>query len=183
MSGIDSLAWRRVAQAGIGLLLGVVVYMLAQQRWVAVAVLGVFVALSVLVVARRSRLPTLFEAVFVLAALLNAAGYVWDLYAKVAWWDEAAHLYTGFAVTLALGFLLYEELMSGFRQHRMMFVATITSMGVSLATFWEIFEWLTQRWFGYDMLGSATDTMTDILLGALGALLAALCNLRGLNES
>lgn len=156
--------------------------MLFQQRWVGAVVLSLFLAISVAVIVRRSQLPTLFEALFVMAALLNAAGYAWSLYRHLPFYDEVAHLYTGFAVTLALGFLLYEELMDGFRAHRTLFVVTITSMGIAIGALWEVAEWLYEIVTGYDMVGPTQDTMTDLLLDAAGAFAAALLNVKGLNE-
>lgn len=175
--------YRVVAQVGIAVLAAAMVFVAFREKWHGVVVLAVFLLLSLYVVFHKSRLPALFETLFVLASLGNAAGYVWNLFGNFPPYDELAHFYTGFAVTLALGFLLYEELMEGFKAHRMMFVVTITSMGVALATAWEVAEWLADFVIKKEVMGGMFDTMTDVILGAVGAFLAALLNLRGLNEA
>lgn len=174
--------YRLIAWAGSFILAGAIVYLAVQQKWAATAVLAMFLVISIGIIARRSRLPTLFEAIFVVAVVVNAAGYAWNFYKSVGFYDELAHLYTGFAVTLALGFLLYEELMDGFRDHRVMFVVTITGLGMATGALWEIFEWLYELATGYDMVGTVRDTMTDLVLDSAGAFAAALLNLNGLNE-
>ena len=178
----DKRHFRVIALLGAMLLGVAIVYVAFQQRWAGAVVLSVFLAMAIVVIVRRSRLPTLFEALFVIAALVNAAGYTWNFFETLSWYDETAHLLTGFAVTLALGFLLYEELMEGFRAHRVMFVVTITGLGIALGTTWEVAEWLVEIVFEHDMLGDIRDTMTDLVLDAAGAFAAALLNLNGLNE-
>ena len=171
-----------MAQAGILVLALATARMLYAAEWTAAGVLAVFLAGSILVVAVRSDLPRFFEALFVLAALGNAAGYVWNLFDGTAWFDEVAHFYTGFAVTLAFGFLLYRELMRAFRSHRFMFVLTITAMGIAIGALWEIVEWSIEIFFNTEMIGTVQDTITDLMLDSAGAFLASLANLKGLNE-
>jgi hypothetical protein len=52
----------------------------------------------------------------VVAAVLNAAGWVWDLYTTVWGFDEVAHFYTSFAITLALGYRVFRAMRDQFRQ-------------------------------------------------------------------
>jgi hypothetical protein len=117
-----------------------------------------------------------------IAALINAAGWAWNLYNRPGPVDEIAHFYTIFAITLATGFILYQELMESFYDHRVMFVLTLASLGIALGALWEVIEWLSDFVLPQQIVSGLPDTMTDLLLDSAGALLAALLNLRGLNE-
>lgn len=155
---------------------------LLQGKWFAALTLGGFLIASVIFVARERQLPTLFDLVFVIAALINAAGWTWDLYHQPGPYDEIAHFFTSFALTLAIGFLLYDEVVRGFYHHRVMFVVVIASMGITVGVLWEIGEWLADFVVADQIIPGLHDTMLDLILDSAGALLAALVNLRGLHE-
>jgi hypothetical protein len=53
----------------------------------------------------------------VLAALLNAGGWVWGLFYQPVIYYEIVHVFTTFAVTLALIFLAYSSMLTIFRNH------------------------------------------------------------------
>jgi uncharacterized membrane protein YjdF len=128
------------------------------------------------------KLPTLFDLVFVIAALINAGGWAWDLYNKPGPYDEIAHFYTIFAITLAAGYMLYSELMGSFARHHVLFVLTIASLGIALGALWEVAEWLADFAVAKQIVSGLTDTVTDIILDSGGAIVAALLNLWGLHE-
>jgi len=52
--------------------------------------------------ARQKSLPLLFDLLFPIGALLNAAGWVWKLFRKPGPYDEITHGFTIFSITLAL---------------------------------------------------------------------------------
>ena len=54
-------------------------------------------------------------------------------------------------------------------------IATITfAIAVSLGTIWEVFEFLMDWYFGFNMQKSGlVDTMTDLMINAVGAAIAA----------
>lgn len=82
---------RAAAWAGIGLLAGAIVLAAARGKWTGAGVLSAFLGISALFVLRERQLPTLFDAIFVLAALINAGGWTWDLYNQPGLYDEVAH--------------------------------------------------------------------------------------------
>ena len=111
---------------------------------------------------------------FVAAAIVNAAGWVWNLYTRVWVYEEFAHFYTTFAATLSLGYLSLYVMRDHFREHRWHFVMVVTSFGVTLGAWWEVVEWI--------ILKKLTDPVGDIVVDSLGAILAAFLALWTLNK-
>lgn len=174
--------YRTAAWIGQALLAIAIAVVLIQGQWLAAAVLGGFLLISYLFVAFERKLPTLFDLIFVIAALINAGGWAWDLYNQPGPYDEIAHFYTIFAITLALGFMLYGELMESFYSHRVLFVITIASLGIALGALWEVTEWLADFATPKQIVSGLFDTITDIILDSAGAIVAAFLNLWGLHE-
>ena len=174
--------FRTAAWGGMGLLAGAMLLVVVQGKWVQAATLGGFLGVALVFVRRERQLPTFFDLIFVGAALINAVGWSWDLFDQPGVYDEVAHSFTMFAITLALGFLLYNELMHGFYAHRVMFVVTIASMGITIGALWEVAEWLADFVTPTQIVAGLDDTVTDLILDSAGAVLAALLNLWGLHE-
>jgi hypothetical protein len=182
MVNADWKGYRILAWVLQGLLAIAIVVVLIQGKWIPAATLAGFLVISFLFVKLERKLPTLFDLVFMVAALINAGGWTWDLYNKPGPYDEIAHFFTIFAMTLAFGLLLYRELMESFYSHRLMFVLTIASLGIAIGALWEVVEWLADFVTPKQIVSGLFDTITDIILDSAGAVLAALVNLRGLNE-
>jgi hypothetical protein len=174
--------FRTAAWGGMGLLAAALLLVVGQGKWVQAATLGGFLGVALLFVRRERQLPTLFDVIFVGAALINAVGWAWNLFDQPGLYDEVAHAFTMFAITLALGFLLYNELMHGFYAHWVMFVVTIASMGIAIGALWEVVEWLADFVIPMQIVAGLSDTVTDLILDSAGAVLAAMLNLWGLNE-
>lgn len=130
--------------------------------------LGGFLAASVAFVVMSDRLPTLFDFLFVVAALLNAGGWVWDLFYQPGPYDEITHAFTTFSITLALSFLVYSSMLTLFRQHPIVYILAIASFGIAIGAVWEIFEWLIQ------VINDLDDTIMDLVMDSIGALMAAI---------
>lgn len=167
MLNLDDPRFATWAWIGIAALALTVVVTFLLGRWDGGLVLTGFLIASVGFVRYEDRLPCLFDLLFVAAAVLNGLGYVFNLF-PIGPYDELAHFYTTFALTLSLGFLFYYSLRSEFRAHRHLFVLAIASFGCTVGVFWEFFEWAT------GIIGSLGDTLGDLAMDALGAGLAAL---------
>jgi hypothetical protein len=179
---MDWRGYRIAAWGGQALLGAAILLVLLQRDWLAAAALGGFLLASYLFVAFERKLPALFDLLFVIAALINAGGWAWDLYNQPGPYDEIAHFYTIFAITLALGYMLYEELMASFYTRRMLFVLVIASLGIAIGALWEVAEWVADFFTPKQIVSGLFDTITDIILDSAGAFLAALVNLWGLHE-
>ena len=164
MIPLESKAYVALAWAGLAALGAGTVFVLARGQLFGGAQLAVFLVMSLAFVVFDDRLPSLFDMLFVVAAILNAAGWVWNIYDSVPGYDELCHFYTSFAVTLSLGFLTYGTVKGPFREHRFHFVLVIASFGISLGAFWEVFEWM--------ILEKLTNPVVDIIMDSAGAILA-----------
>ena len=157
----DIAAW-----IGIALLAVAAIFTAWRGEWFGTFLIIGFLLAAAAFVAFDTRLPSLFNFLFVTAAIVNAAGWVWRFYVTIAGYDEAVHFYTTFAVTLSAGYLAYDAVREHFRDHRAHFVLVISSFGLSLGALWEIFEWV--------ILPSLNNPVEDLVMDSFGAVLAGL---------
>lgn len=159
-----------------------------QQHWLTVGIVAGILAITFipLLMARRFRvfIPPEFEVlaiVFVFASLF--LGEVHGYYTRFWWWDLVLHTSSGLLMGI-LGFLLVHVLNETEDINLHMtpgFVAFFAfTFAVSVGALWEIFEFAMDSLFGMSMqkpmLGDPsglTDTMWDMIVNALGALLIA----------
>jgi len=116
---------------------------------------------------------TLITCVFLYASF--ALGEARDFYERIWWWDLALHGVAALTIGI-IGFLsIYVFYMTQRVQIAPGWIATITfALAVSLGTLWEIFEFLMDWNFGLNMQKSGlVDTMTDLMINATGAAVAA----------
>ena len=102
--------------------------------------------------------------------LVDVSGNTVDLYDSVDWWDNANHFFNWMLLLWGCGLLL-RLIWTG---PTWALVLTITGLGAILAVGWEIGEWYTFIRRGTELDGAYEDTLSDELLGTLGALVAAL---------
>jgi uncharacterized membrane protein YjdF len=169
------------------LVVGVIAEILAKQWFAAVITSGIILVTFVpLFLQRQFRvfIPpefALFSIVFVFASLF--LGEVHGYYARYWWWDIALHAASGFLLGI-VGFLLVyvlNEAEAVDLHLRPGFVALFSFLfSLGIGTLWEIFEFGMDSFFGTNMqkpmLGDPsglTDTMWDLIVDALGALVIA----------
>jgi hypothetical protein len=175
---VTSTNWRgyRIAAwAGQFLLAISTVVVWVRVGWQAGLILLLFLIASFIFVLKDRQLPTLFDLLFVIAALLNAFGWI-GLFYQPGPYDEITHAYTTFAITLALSFIVYKPMLPVFRSHRRLYILTIISFGIAIGALWEVFEWLTAT------INSLDDTIVDLIMDTIGAAAASLLSLRALQE-
>jgi hypothetical protein len=113
-------------------------------------------------------------ALFVLATIY--LGEMHDFYNRLWWWDLALHGTSamGFGI---IGFLLILMLFEGDRYAAPPWALGVLSFCVAMTvgTLWEVFEYVMDQSFDLSMQKSGLDdTMSDIIVNALGAALAGL---------
>lgn len=105
-----------------------------------------------------------------------ALGEARDFYEKIWWWDLALHGLSALTMGM-IGFLcIYVFYMTHRINVAAGWIATITfSLAVCVGTLWEVIEFLADQYLGLNMQKSGlVDTMTDLMINATGAGLAAL---------
>ena len=158
---------------------------LREGQWINAFLIVTIMAVALLpaVLGRRFRVyvPPEFQVlavVFVFAALF--LGEIHSYYARFWWWDIALHTSSGLLMGI-LGFLLVYVLNESENiaiHMRPRFVALFAFLfAVTVGTLWEIFEFAMDQIVGTHMqkpmLGDPsglTDTMWDMIVNALGAL-------------
>lgn len=182
MKSINWRGYRIIAWVGQALLAIFVIFATIQGNWSNALALALFLIASFIFVVRDDKLPTLFDFFFVLAALLNATGWVWNLFGMPGPYDEIVHVYTTFAITLALSFLVYSSMLNIFRNHTLLYLVTITSFGIAIGALWEVTEWSAGKILSTEVIESLDDTIIDLVMDSLGAGLAALISLWALRD-
>lgn len=167
-SGLNSRAFSVLTYIILATTAAVAIYMMLVDRWWATAALGGLVVLAIIFIAQRDKLPSVFTLLFVLAGLINAAGYVYNLWKTPLLFDEFVHFYTSFTIMLAIGWRMFSRSSINAVGHPGHFVLSITALGVALGVLWEIFEWVI------GIIGSPADTMNDLVMDTIGALVAGL---------
>ncbi len=180
-----STDWVERLQAWVTLLLqlallGLTAGALVEGRWLVAFAAAAVLLLTFLpaVIEHEFHLRLPVEFTFLNALFLYAAfglGEVRQFYERFWWWDLMLHSVS--AVVLGwIGFLSVYVVYHGRRLRIAPFYVAAGSFGfaVTLGTLWEIFEYLMDHFFGFNMQKSGLDdTMTDLIVDAGGALLAA----------
>lgn len=174
--------YRIAAWIGQAILAVGIVVVVFQRNWWAAGSLAGFLVASLAFMKLEHQLPRLFDMLFVIAALINAGGWAWDLFNKPGPYDEIAHTYTLFALTLAIGFLLFDRLFTSFYDHRILFIVIIACLGIAIGAWWEVAEWVADFFTPKQIVSGLDDTITDIMLDSVGAICAALANVYVLHE-
>ena len=110
--------------------------------------------------------------------VVNAAGYLLDLYARFWWFDRILHACTIFALTFWLGLFVCNRVLRGGPGRDALIVLMIASVGLAIGALWEVAEWGFDRIAPGDVIKGKHDTIIDILVDTTGALLAGLASLR-----
>lgn len=109
------------------------------------------------------------------AAVGNTVGWA----QRFVWFDELMHFGNGFAVTLVLALHLYANALLPLARGAVLLVLTIMVLGVGLGGLWEIAEWMVdQLLIPGNAIKGKTDTIVDLMLDTVGALLAGVLAVR-----
>lgn len=179
-SWVDRVQLAIAAVLQVGILI-VSVGAFFERQW-----LGAFSGIVVLLLSftpamieRRLKLTLPVEFTLLTCIILYASfalGEARDYYERIWWWDLAIHGLSAMTMGI-IGFLcIYVFYMTNRIRIVPGWIATITfALAISVGTLWEIFEYLADLWLGLNMQKSGLDdTMTDLMIDAAGAMLAAL---------
>lgn len=131
---------------------------------------GVYVWLSLCTAVYVSRTIPWIVVIFTVIAI--GLGEILNFYERIEWFDAVLH----FTSAIFLGGLSYLILLV-YRNARRIRISTrfmfilATSIAVSLAVYWEIFEFTVDTLLDKNMQPSLGDTMHDLMLGSVGSLI------------
>lgn len=160
------------ALAGVALLA-----LLFEGHWHGAIILTLALGGSLAFTFWREPLPYVFTLIFVVAVLANAAGYIWDLWTRIAPYDELVHGFTIFALTLAFALLVARALPDALDRHRLLIGLLIAGSGIAVGALWEVAEWILDTIPGLSIINPYVDTIVDLIMDTIGAGLAAAAGL------
>ena len=144
--------------------------------WLAGQPVTVLVAASLLlVVARLVSLPRFYDLSLIIVMILIAWGEVLGIYDSWRFYDNVVHftvplLVTGMIYLLLVRLGVLPELSDLKQVHQKFgFFLTAVALGMAIGAGWEIIEWSLDEWAGANLVGSATDTATDLIWDTMGA--------------
>lgn len=112
--------------------------------------------------------PWLADLLLTLAGFSDILGNRLDLYDRVLWFDDAAHLGLTLCVSAALVLLTLERTVSA----RVVLERSV-ALGMTAALVWEVFEYIAFVTRSAELPSAYADTIADLVLGWIGAVLAA----------
>ena len=119
-----------------------------------------------------------FDIAYCVIALVSTWSSVTDLYGTVRWWDLPMHfLMNGLAAATCYILLLRLRVIpNAANLPRPLATYTIltTTIGAALSAFWEMFEWFTTTFLDPATDLTYLDTVSDMVVGTLGSLVAGL---------
>ena len=165
------------------------IYLLIEAQWLSLFVVSLLLIVLFIPILFRKNLQVEIPAEFHLTAVIFTfaalyLGEVQEFYQRVWWWDIALHATAGLLMGI-LGFLLIYILNESKRIDIHLtpgFIAFFAfTFAVTIGTVWEIFEFSMDQIFGLNMqkpmLGDPsglTDTMWDMIVNAIGAIIISL---------
>jgi hypothetical protein len=127
-------------------------------------------------IARMVNVPRLFDWGFCIAMAFNGWGDALHLFSRFWWYDNVVHInlpcFLSVLLYIALSRLdvVPDPAMEAKRHSWLVGMALITlCVGVTMASFYEIYEWVVDNWFGQHLHIGETDTITDLVDGFIGA--------------
>ncbi len=125
-----------------------------------------------LVVRRRDpAVPAPYGAftLVMLPFLIDVTGNSLDLYDAVVWWDDLNHFVNWVLLSGGIGLIICARV-----PQRWIVILLISGLGALLAIGWELGEWYTFIRHGTEIETAYQDTLGDLALGTLGAIVAGL---------
>jgi hypothetical protein len=117
---------------------------------------------------RRYPYPIAIDILVVLPFFIDTAGNALDLYDSIEWWDDANHL-VNWAILTAGAAVALSYLPLG----RLNRFALGVGFGALTAIGWELAEYITFIKDSPELATAYTDTLGDLLLGTIGAIIAS----------
>ncbi|MFP5213720.1 MAG: hypothetical protein ACLGPL_10100 [Acidobacteriota bacterium] len=163
-----------MALVGIGMGLALV-----RNRWGGAMMMAASLVAGLRLLTWKDRVPSWVGLLFVLALIGNAAGFTWNIYKKVWWYDDVMHFYGGFVASLSFGSVWWGAISRLYFRRPAMLVATVAALALAIGILWEIGEALGDMVLPHSsLIGGVADTVSDLVLDTLGGFLGSLVLIR-----
>jgi hypothetical protein len=131
-------------------------------------------ALPALLIPRFVGVRSGFDIAYGVTVLVAAWSNVLDLYTSIAWWDLVVHFAcTGVLAVIAYLGLSRLRVVPDLRQDtlRRTPVVVTAAIGLAISALWEMVEWAGWRFISDEIYVAYQDSIGDMAVGGLGALL------------
>lgn len=164
-------------KAGI-ILLAVLALVGGSYVWVFSGLVALFVAFLPTILKRNYKIsiPWLLEMFIFLALFLHVAGGVLGLYERFERWDTMTHFVSAFmlgVVSLTIIYIMHVYWDGITMDIRALMIFTVI-IGAFLGVIWEVIEWSSDVVFATQEQHGLDDTMKDLVMDMVGAMIAAL---------
>jgi hypothetical protein len=161
---IDARLWITLAWAGVVVFALALGALAGLGRWAELRMAAGFFGPLLPVMLVRHGLPSLLVAAIVACTLVSAAGWAWDWYARLWWFDIVLHTVNPLVMMAASMFMLWKADLLAHAPRKGRFVLWATGLGLALGVGWEILEftYLPLTW---------PDTILDLVMDGAGAAL------------
>lgn len=133
---------------------------------------GYYILSKILKIKVNEKLNFLYILFIFIAHFL---GVIVNLYDKIYWFDKFAHFLSGIATSVLILIILVKTNNYKSNFFTVLYILSFTSL---VASYWEIFEYLSSVLFGLDpqrvLLTGVNDTMGDIIIATLGSMLVSI---------
>lgn len=107
-----------------------------------------------------------------IAILANVVGYASSLYERWWWFDRVLHAFTIGVITLWLGLFVFLDALKPEQVRSVRGILLLLAVGVAIGGLWEVAEWAFDEFASGDVIKGKHDTILDIVMDTLGALVA-----------
>jgi hypothetical protein len=140
------------------------------------AAIRLFLPGVLVLVVRALNVPRVVDWIFCIAMLFQGWGNALHLFTEVSWYDNTVHI----TLPMSLAPILYVAFSrldvvpdpakrTGSEAQLAGMVLVTLCLGVTAASFYEIYEWVVNNWFGQHLFTSESDTINDLFDGFIGA--------------
>lgn len=173
---------RRVAMISLALKAGIIVaaglaLVSGSYVWVFAGLFALAFSFVPTVLRRNYRIsiPWILELLIFLALFLHVIGGVFDLYDRFERWDTMTHFVSTFMLAIVGLTVIYvmHVYWEGLTMDIRAIMVFTVFIGAFLGVTWEVMEWSADQVFGTTEQHGLNDTMKDLVMDMIGAMLAA----------
>ncbi|MBP1807583.1 hypothetical protein [Rubellimicrobium aerolatum] len=161
---IDAWGWLLLSWAGIAVFAAALAALAFHGRWHELTMAAAFFVPLLVIQLSPHGLPNLLVVIITACFLVSAAGWAWDWYRVVWWFDVALHAINPLVMMAASMFMLWKAEFLAHAPRKGRFVLWSTGLGLLLGLGWEGVEvtFLDLTW---------PDTLLDLVMDGAGSAL------------